>query len=97
MYIELLKLKEIYGDVFCVYVGLYKLIIISGYDNIYYVFVKYGLNFSYCLNWLFNVKLWVEIYGYGKYILIGGWGGCRVLEISFSNYLVLFYFIVKLC
>lgn len=75
----MLKLKEKYGDVFCVYVGLYKLIIISGYDNIYYVFVKYGLNFSYCLNWLFDVKLWVEKYGYGNYIfiLIGGGVGIK--------------------
>eukprot|EP00105_Crassostrea_gigas_P039351 XP_019923499.1 PREDICTED: cytochrome P450 2H2 [Crassostrea gigas] len=65
LHIELLKLKEIYGDVFRVYVGPYKLIIISGYDNIHHAFVKHGLNFSHRPNWLPNVKSRAEIYGYG--------------------------------
>lgn len=99
LHIELLKLKEKYGDVFRVYVGPYKLIIISGYDNIHQAFVKHGLNFSHRPNWLPDVKSRAKTYGYGKYILIGGWvgvgAGCRVLEIcyySIRNY----YFILLL-
>lgn len=65
LHIELLKLKEKYGDVFRVYVGPYKLIIISGYDNIHQAFVKHGLNFSHRPNWLPDVKSRAEIYGYG--------------------------------
>lgn len=99
-HIELLKLKEKYGDVFRVYVGPYKLIVISGYDNIHQAFVKHGLNFSHRPNWLPDIKSRAKTYGYGKYIyiciLIGGGeeAGCRVLEIRYynSNY----YFILLL-
>lgn len=95
-HIELLKLKEKYGDVFRVYVGPYKLIIISGYDNIHQAFVKHGSNFSHRPNWLPDVKSRAEKYGYGNHIFIlirGGVGGeCWKFALVITRY----YFILLL-
>ena len=65
-HIELLKLREKYGDVFRLYLGPFQLIVISGYENIYEAFVKHGLVFSHRPNWLSDIKTRAEKYGYGK-------------------------------
>ncbi|XP_078310753.1 cytochrome P450 2B4-like [Crassostrea virginica] len=64
-HIELLKLREKYGDVFRLYLGPFQLIVISGYENIYEAFVKHGLVFSHRPNWLSDIKTRAEKYGYG--------------------------------
>ncbi|XP_022343645.2 cytochrome P450 2J6-like isoform X1 [Crassostrea virginica] len=64
-HIELLKLKKKYGDVFRLYIGPFRLIVISGYENIHEAFVKHGTNLGHRPNWLPDIKARSETYGYG--------------------------------
>ena len=69
-HIELLKLKEKYGDVFRLYIGPFRLIVISGYENIHEAFVRHGTNLGHRPNWLPDIKARSETYGYGECLSI---------------------------
>lgn len=55
-----------YGDVFCMYIGLYLVVFICGYENIYDVFVKYVVEFINRFSWFCDIEWRIKCNGYGK-------------------------------